>query len=289
MLEMTSKEVTEYLKYASMLEASVYRQEEAIHAAKQQLVLVKPVLPDISEPVNEAERLLKPEKLKSQGGHKVLFTWGGIQGVLGLCSIIILGISFLGIANLLIGIFILWLGVIIRKSGRAKYENDLKEYETKHADLLEQYKRDMEVYQEKKKYAKEEYSRDLANAQQRLQEAADAVAILEEPLQETKEALEKLYSKDVVFPKYRDMVAMCTMYEYFVSGRCTELTGPDGAYNLYEAELRQNLIINRLDIIVSQLEKLKQNQYMLYQEMCETNRIIKNISDDVKSIVRNTA
>ena len=39
------------------------------------------------------------------------------------------------------------------------------------------------------------------------------------------------------------MTAMCTMYEYFVTGRCDKLSGADGAYNLYETEVRQNIII----------------------------------------------
>ncbi len=79
---------------------------------------------------------------------------------------------------------------------------------------------------------------------------------------------------------------MCTIYEYFASGRCTELTGPDGAYNLYESELRQNLIINRLDVIITQLENIAKTQYMLYNELKETKALIAGISKEVHKICK---
>ena len=47
----------------------------------------------------------------------------------------------------------------------------------------------------------------------------------------------------------------------------------------------QNIIINRLDKIVSQLEDIKANQYALYMELCEANRISKRVSADVSDIL----
>ena len=82
---------------------------------------------------------------------------------------------------------------------------------------------------------------------------------------------------------------MTTMYEYFASGRCSELTGPDGAYNLYEAELRQNLIINKRDVIIKELGAIQQNQHMLYQEMQRTRGVIQDIRKDVRDILENTS
>ena len=84
------------------------------------------------------------------------------------------------------------------------------------------------------------------------------------------------------------MVAMCSIYEYFASGRCTELTGADGAYNLYESQLRQDLIINKIYTIINQLEAIKQNQYVLYSEIKNTNSILADIGKDVKNILENT-
>ena len=98
-------------------------------------------------------------------------------------------------------------------------------------------------------------------------------------------ASKKLYDLDYIFPKYRNFAAICSIYEYFVSGRCTELTGADGAYNLYESELRQNLIIERLDKIIDSLEVIKENQYALYSELERTNEILNGISSDMRELV----
>ena len=114
------------------------------------------------------------------------------------------------------------------------------------------------------------------------------MGLLDAPLYETMDLLEKLYAMDIIFPKYRNMVAMCSMYEYFASGRCTELTGPNGAYNLYESELRQNLIINQLEAVNMNLEQVKQNQYILYQGIMETKQALHTISSDVRNLVNAT-
>ena len=45
-----------------------------------------------------------------------------------------------------------------------------------------------------------------------------------------------LYSCNVIFSKYRTLPAIASILEYLESGRCEALSGPDGAYNLYESE-----------------------------------------------------
>lgn len=149
----------------------------------------------------------------------------------------------------------------------------------------EVYQEEIASYRQRKPCLEAQYSADLTIAEQNFEKATMAVRRLDAFLEETKDLLEKLYAADVIFPKYRNMVAMCTMYEYFASGRCTELTGPNGAYNLYEQELRQNLIINQLENINANLEQVKQNQYILYQGIMETNRALQTISGDVKQLV----
>lgn len=95
---------------------------------------------------------------------------------------------------------------------------------------------------------------------------------------ETEGYLKRVYSADIIFPKYRNMVAVTTMYEYFVSGRCSELKGHEGAYNIYESELRQNIIISSLNNIMQRLEQIKQNQYLLYEAIRQTQSMISDMS-----------
>ena len=101
-------------------------------------------------------------------------------------------------------------------------------------------------------------------------------------MSQTSSSLSTFYADNTIYPKYRNLAAMSTISEYFETGRVTELTGPNGAYNLYEAELRQNIIIGQLNAILNNLEAIRNNQYMLYQQLStisyNTNRIGNELS-----------
>lgn len=66
------------------------------------------------------------------------------------------------------------------------------------------------------------------------------------------------------------------------AGRITELTGPNGTYNLYEAEMRQNLIIAHVENIAAELKTIKRNQYNLYQSVERTNRLLESMEDQMQ-------
>lgn len=108
---------------------------------------------------------------------------------------------------------------------------------------------------------------------------------------ETKKALTDVYNLDIIYSKYRYLVAVVTFYEYFDSGRCnsfeaTETSG--GAYNLYETEIRMNTIIEKLDIVINQLEQVKRNQEALYDVVCHinstTNKIYANTEKELEEL-----
>ena len=93
----------------------------------------------------------------------------------------------------------------------------------------------------------------------------------------THDLLNQLYATDVIYPKYRELVPIVTIWEYFDSGRCTELTGTHGAYNLYESESRQDIIISSLNDVLCMLAQIRDNQYALYQAIQESNAIAERI------------
>ena len=95
-------------------------------------------------------------------------------------------------------------------------------------------------------------------------------------------ALEQLYDENIIFPKYRNLVAITAINEYLMSGRCDKLEGSDGAYNLYEMELRQNIIIAQLSSIIDNLEQIRNNQFSLYQELQQSNYIINEILSETR-------
>lgn len=103
-------------------------------------------------------------------------------------------------------------------------------------------------------------------------------------LSETKAILAKLYSRNLIYPKYCTLPALTSIYEYFVTGRCDDLTGPNGAYNMYEDEVRKDTVIAQLNAINENLEKIKQNQYMLYQQVISIRENTDIISNELHQI-----
>ncbi len=100
----------------------------------------------------------------------------------------------------------------------------------------------------------------------------------EELLKDLFKKKHQLYGTDIIFGKYRDIAAITSFYEYLISGRCETLEGVNGCYNLYESELRANIIINKLDAIGDSLETIKGNQYMLYSQLSEINHELNSLN-----------
>ena len=154
------------------------------------------------------------------------------------------------------------------------YEFELRAYEssvikenTRFEKAMADYLHDNEVYNEESKAIMERHDSALIGLERALQE---------------------LYDQNVVFPKYRNMVAITTINEYLSSGRCFELEGPNGAYNLYEMELRQNIVIGQLATVVDNLDQIKNNQFVLYREIVNTNHIVSEIVDELREIKAET-
>lgn len=102
------------------------------------------------------------------------------------------------------------------------------------------------------------------------------------------EKLQKLYDVGVLFPKYREFVCVSQLLEYLLSGRCEDLTGYTGAYNLYEQELRMNIIIAELELISEELDAIKENQYMIYNAICQANYLLREVTDNTAIAAYNT-
>lgn len=103
----------------------------------------------------------------------------------------------------------------------------------------------------------------------------------------TKFILDKYYEKNIIYPKYRNLVAVSSIYEYFLSGRCSCLKGHEGAYNLFELESRQNIIINKLDEVILHLERIENNQHMLYSAIQDGNSKTERLSQEISQAADN--
>lgn len=114
------------------------------------------------------------------------------------------------------------------------------------------------------------------------------IATAEELLANLFKQKHQLYGTGIVFGKYHDLAAITSFYEYLLSGRCETLDGVNGCYNLYEAELRANIIINKLDVIGDSLEQIKNNQYMLYSQLSQINTELRSLNSTTAAMLNLT-
>lgn len=189
---------------------------------------------------------------------------------------------------------------------KAQYEDQLAAFQTKWVQLKldETNRRSIENDRitEKRRSEQELLERQISDLKQRANsvnmdlsgsglQKADAfclseIADVQEIINQLCDARAQLLSLGIIYPKYLDIVALTTISEYFETGRCATLVGPDGAYNLYESEIRANRIITQLDQVIASLETIKENQYKAYSVLSQISRDTASISDKMTSAVR---
>ncbi|MBQ3124372.1 MAG: hypothetical protein IJC09_02975 [Clostridia bacterium] len=79
------------------------------------------------------------------------------------------------------------------------------------------------------------------------------------------------------------MIAISSIYEYIDTGICTELTGPEGAYKLFELHVRLDKIITKMDLIIRNLERIAENQYYLYVAVKNMQPQIEKMAENIKT------
>lgn len=93
-------------------------------------------------------------------------------------------------------------------------------------------------------------------------------------LQESESLLNDFYSVGLIYPKYRSLIPMASISEYFEAGRCSTL---GEAYNIFEMERKLGTIIDKLDEISSQ-------QRLVYEAVEASDKTIQNMSQAVNRL-----
>ena len=243
---MKKEELLNYINHAIQVESNMLSQQNLIREYDENSEKRKPQLVEKSVP--EAPRSERWPDVDRNAGYV-----GGVMGLIVAFIIrVMCGFKDGIFPALLFGIpSALWIWYLMKKDKKC----DAKE---------EAFANEVSLVEEENKERKIEYRNQLvrwncANA--------EAHKYFEKPLAETQAVLDKLYSADIIYPKYRNLPALTSMYEYLITGRCEELTGPHGAYNLYEDELRKDMIISQMNLVIQNLEQIKSNQYMLYEQV----------------------
>ena len=275
-MKLSKKELIEYLNMGKDLEINKLGLENSI---KELQNLDKKKHSEIVRPIQKKE---KPTLLdaKEKSNRFVNGILGGILG-LGIFAAIPLYIVLMilcwrygpqewrrgftlffipaGIligAYVAIGIVIVILNVLIGNTfGRKRYKNDIKEYEKESKEVDEKNANQIILYTKNKAIIDERISN------------------IRKDLKDVEKTMSQYYDVDVIYPKYRNLVALTTFIEYLESGRCKSLYGYTGCYNVYEQELRQNTIIGKLDQVLIQLDQIKKVQFATYLAIQQSNAI----------------
>lgn len=291
---MTTVELTEYLGILLDMEKEQETETQLIEKVKIQvdaLGIAKEIeAPVRNVPEKPGEPLMGEIKNKKEiynltSNLTMVVILGVILLVVGFNMIgygaVALGVSFLGLV--IAGGSFRYMQILISEENETEeknkkilaenskkqknYQERLHVYEHEYAQKTNEYEN---AYKEYKVKVEEENKRLVREEQEK---AALNTTLQQITVRKSKgaKALGKLYDMDVVYPKYRNLSMISSLYEYFASGRCSTLEGHEGAYNILEQEIRLDHIVLRLDQVIVNLEKIRQNQYMLYEAMQSVN------------------
>lgn len=279
--------LTKYISIVLDLEKNIYIQEQTL-----------------KELYNKANSLGKPKTIDVPTKKVSDFTYGYVAGPIMLVIVLLLGIfaviflSFknqmgikesdeLSVALIIAGIIAggLIFGLILS----AIIFNIEKPREKERCE--KNYQIEMENY-----YSQLEVLKNMQNAELKKREyILSQYDILKKKYMETNNTLQEIYNYDILAEKYRNIIAISSIYEYLETGRCKSLTfnentGDKGAYNIFEEELRLNKIITNTDIIIQKLDIVINNQKKLQLTMRQAtdtiNQLITNTNNISNSLER---
>lgn len=260
------EELLKYMKAAIDIETELLTQERILTQCENDINSRRPVLHLKEEPeypqIQSSEDNINSSILYISGGIALMLSlWGFSKAFVGGMIAILMALVFFGI-----GLF----------------------YKQRSNDTQKQNMEKQLYYEERRQTihkANQQLKADYHSAIWECRQSIDNIRESMRPhTEKTKALLDKLYSKGIIYPKYCTLPALTSIYEYFITGRCTELTGPHGAYNLYEDELRKDTVISQLNAVIENLEQIKQNPFMLYQQVKAVQENTAEIASELRQI-----
>ena len=174
------------------------------------------------------------------------------------------------------------------KKAREDYIVEQRRYKAN----LEEYEREFEAYQMEMKWHEEQTVAEQRRVEKEMRIVHNKRSYLRKSLsdldnkaKESADCLQVLYSRNIVHPKYRGFVSMCSLYEYIDTGVCSELEGDSGAYKWYDQMVIARRIITRLDVIIQQLSTIRDNQYELFIAIQANQRKLDRIEASNRAIL----
>lgn len=289
MATLTQEQYKKYLKSVFDIESALYQNQQLVENYSNKRIEETPQKPqqkNFMPPERPPEIDTKKFKATFTVSSFIVVCIFAISGFLGF-FLLWFGMEskefdaivriFAGIVFLLISLFSCWVMFRDRKlqineakkKNKLLYDRELSEYNRLVAQESKEYAIKLQEYSEKSR----DYRIETQSQLKKLNALTDVL----------NERLKKLYNQNVIYEKYRNFVAIATIYEYFDSGRCFALEGPNGAYNMYEREIRANTIISSLAQIITDLDQIKNGQYALYKEIRRSNEEVTYLLNNIKN------
>lgn len=295
---MSTVDLKAYISRTKELETAIYTERKMMEEHRKimdQAAPAKPIMRTIPLP---KEPVLHTHEAAPGGG--MAWAFGGFFiGLFAVYLLLFIISSFVSVkvdavGSLLCSGFLAYIGWLMIKP-RIDEKNELAKKneaeEQRYIMAMADYRQQLSSRVSDKQKATEEYNvatrQYNSDFEQYMRDVSGMTVKHNVALRSLEEALETHYAENIVFAKYRNLVAISTFEEYLMSGRCETLEGANGAYNLYEMELRQNVIINQLSSIISNLEQIRNNQYTLYQELTKANDTVSDVLREVRGVREN--
>ena len=288
---MNTKDLMEYIKVAIDLETDIATQTTLIEQSNNIVLANKPQLTLLQEPQKPVIDYVEPFKFtiandwNNEPGVASAFLFLGV-----FLAIVCVLFTFVCLAEGLIGLAFLpvllfgGLGLLCSLpfiNGKKRYKRACQNAATKYAHQKERYDKKLAEVKQTNESNRKKYIHDSDEWNVFYTEMNE---FFTPKLAKTKELLEKHYAINFIYPKYRSLPALTSIYEYLLTGRCEALAGANGAYNLYEDEVRKDTVISQLNTVIENLEQIRQNQYMLYQQVSAIRDTTNAITAELRQI-----
>ena len=278
----TKEELVAYINNAISLETDVATQEMIIQKFEQDNAMRKPQLHLLEEPAKpiQASTVEYHTDWSRNSADPTLVVFGALCPIVGL---FFFTVSFWGgLCFVALGLLLL-LPIILRKRKAAQIN---KENTDAYNQQYQIYQKRLSSTQKKNEQSTSTYNQQLVVWENNTRKNR---VLLEKHLDQTKRLLDKFYSLEHIYAKYRNLPALTSICEYFITGRCDSLVGPHGAYNMFEDEVRKDTVISQLNTVIENLEQIRRNQYLLYQQVSMIQKNTQSIEYELKQIKGYTA
>ena len=313
-VEQNTIAVTEYLKRAADMEWQKYQLqetgkqlEEGLRNAEEKIRREEEAIESCREKAAQAEAQLRDYKKLEYRRRVFNYKFSFDLKIFVIALVAMLAIIFGGKAaglpiklsagaGILLSLIIaaaIVLAVQAVKYFRSKAEHERKEDEATLKYSEEQEQLEKETVESLNNDIKdfENIIKDHENEKARLEKIAvteyqQEISETADSLVKAEKSLESYYDNNALYPKYRSLVPAATMYGYFDSGRCIDLTGHNGAYGYYEKELRYKNITEDLDEIFQKSEEARGDQAHIAAKAAEIKENVSALMRSLEEVIQ---